>query len=514
MLSPEMFDDLADDVLELYTQLDEAIVRDIVRRLVKTGGVSLTAAWQAERLQESGLLYDDIIRRVAKMSDASESLVRACFEDVAIEALDFDIAIYRAAGLSPLPLRQSPAAARVLQAMLQKTNGHLRNLSLTTAATSQQAYISAVTAAEMQVESGAIDYVTAIRNAVRDAARAGTTVMYPTGHHDQLDVAVRRAVLTGASQTAAQISMRYADELGCDLVETTAHPEARPEHQVWQGKVFSRAGQSSKYPPFEASTGYGTGGGLCGWNCRHSFYPFFENLSADVYPRDKLQEYANRTVEFDGQTISYYEATQMQREMERAIRATKRELVGYDEGIKSTDSEELRAALNAWYGKASAKLKQRERKLNDFSRQTGLMKQHNRQQVLGFGRSQAQRAVQANKRIAIQKQTAIIEEAIKKETGLYGDIHISPRKIDIEALVFDEKHTRHKHDVTEQDAKDFIRTAIVSVTRWEGKAESYYSKQGAAYVDLESMTIRTAFRADEYDLKIKALMEAIKKYGK
>ena len=398
MLPPGYFDYAADDLLELYSKLDEAINRDIVRRLVKTSGVSATADWQIQRLQESGVLLDDIIQRVAQLTDASNQHVWALFEDAGVQSVQFDSEIYQAAGLSPPPLRQSLDAMQILQAGMQKTAGHLKNLSMTTAVATQQSYINAVTLAEMQVESGAFDYVTAIRNAVRDAAESGAEVLYPTGHRDKLDVAVRRATLTGVSQTAAQISERYADDMGCDLVETTAHPGARPDHAVWQGKVFSRSGKHSKYPDFIVSTGYGTGAGLCGWNCRHSFFPFFEGLSSNAYPRKKLQEYENQTVQYNGETIKYYDATQMQRGMERQIRATKRELAGYDAGIKGTDNEKLRDALNEQFQAAAVKLSRQKSQLDDFLGLTGMLRQGEREQVLGFGRSQAQKAVWAAKR--------------------------------------------------------------------------------------------------------------------
>lgn len=420
MLPPDYFDHAADDLLELYSNLDETITRDIVRRLVKTGGVSATADWQIQRLQESGMLLDDIIRRVSQMTDASDQQVRMLFEDAGVKAVEIDRGIYQATGRSPPPLRQSLGAMQVLQAGMQKTAGHLRNLSGTTAIASQQSYINAVTLAEMQVESGAFDYVTAIRNAVRAAAESGAEVLYPTGHCDKLDVAIRRATLTGVSQTAAQISERYADDMGCDLVETTAHPGARPEHAVWQGKVFSRSGKHKKYPDFVASTGYGTGAGLCGWNCRHSFFPFFEGVSESAYPREKLQEYEKQTVLYNGETIKYYDATQMQRGMERQIRATKRELAGYDAGIKATDSEELRNALNEQFQAASVKLSRQKSQLDDFVDQTGILRQGEREQVLGFGHSQAQKAVHASKnRLFIQN-----DAANKASSGL-------PKKIDL-----------------------------------------------------------------------------------
>ena len=68
MLDPVYLDHVSDDMIELYTELDQAIVRDIVRRLVKTGVITDTARWQILRAQDSGLLYDEIILRHIRSS--------------------------------------------------------------------------------------------------------------------------------------------------------------------------------------------------------------------------------------------------------------------------------------------------------------------------------------------------------------------------------------------------------------------------------------------------------------
>lgn len=400
MLPPEYLEQLADDLMELYGALDEAIVRDIARRLAKAGGVTWTAGWQLRCAQEAGLLYEDIVTEVTKITDASEAQIQALFEDAGAEALRWDTAIYEAAGLSPPPLRQSPAALQRLTAGLKKTNGQLRNLTLTTASQAQQAYIQAATLAEMKIESGAFSYQQAVRDAISQAAANGAWVQYPSGHRDRLDVAVRRAVLTGVNQTAAEISLGYADDMGCDLVETTAHPGARPEHMIWQGKIFSHSGHSSKYPAFISSTGYGTGSGLCGYNCRHSFFPYFEGLSERAYPRERLREYEEKSVSYQGEKVSYYDATQKQRGMEREIRASKRELAALDEAAKATDDPVLQAQLENDFAVASVTLKRREAALKDFLGQTGLQRDSARVQVMGFGRSPAARAVAEHKRIA------------------------------------------------------------------------------------------------------------------
>ena len=152
----------------------------------------------------------------------------------------------------------------------------------------------------MKVQTGAFSYDKAIADAIKEAAVQGTEVLYPSGHVDKLDVAVRRAVLTGVNQSAAEMNLQYVKESGCDHVETTAHSGARPTHAVWQGKVFCVSGKDSRYPPFYESTGYGTGAGLCGWNCRHNFHAFFLGISVPAYSQEMLDDYSARKHEYNG----------------------------------------------------------------------------------------------------------------------------------------------------------------------------------------------------------------------
>ena len=236
----------------------------------------------------------------------------------------------------------------------------------------------------MQVSSGMLDYKTAIRRAVQDASREGVSVLYPSGHIDKIDVAVRRATLTGVNQTCGQISETLAREFGCDLMEITAHAGARPEHAVWQGQIVSLSGRRGYLTL--SDIGYGTGAGFMGWNCRHSWNPFFEGISERSYTPEALEKLNARDIEYDGEKYTEYEISQMQRKMEREIRATKRELAGLDE-----------AGFKEEFAQQSVKLKQQEQKLKDFTRATDRRVDSARVQVQGFGHSQASKAVWANK---------------------------------------------------------------------------------------------------------------------
>lgn len=398
MLKPDYLDALPYELLELLGRLEDSIAQDIARRLVKAGQVTVTAGWQVDRMQEAGLLYDDILQLVASYADATDQQVKALFEDAGITSTESEIPLYKAAGFEALPIRSSIASMRILIAGMQKTAGQINNLTMTTAVGTQQTFIDAVTLAEMQVERGMLDYNTAIRRAIATAIGHGTTVSYPSGHTDKLDVAARRAILTGVNQTMGEVSLQYADEFGCDVMEITAHAGARPSHAVWQGQLVSRSGQPGYLSL--SDIGYGTGEGFMGWNCRHSWNPFFPGISVRAYTPEKLHALDARRVTYNDRKYSDYDASQLQRKMEREIRSTKRKLVSLDAARREAKSASLKGGLSQDFTTASVKLKQQEAKLKDFLQQTKRLPESERVQVYGFGRSTAQKAVWANRKNA------------------------------------------------------------------------------------------------------------------
>ncbi|MDE7097526.1 MAG: phage minor capsid protein [Ruminococcus sp.] len=388
MLTPEYYDVLTDDLIRLYSDLDNAIIADITRRILKTGRMTESAKWQAKQLQESGLLYDDILAEIAKRTDATENHIRALFEDASVESVKIDNQSYKKAGLSGI-IMLSPAAMQVLNAGFAKCSGNLKNLTMTTAFTSQQAYITACNNAYMQVTSGAFDYNTAIRNAIKSAAVEGTHVLYPTGHKDRIDVAVRRAVLTGVGQTVRQLSVINANDMGCDIMEITAHSGARPSHAVWQGKLVSLSGKNAG-KIIEgcrvlslSEIGYGSGDGFGGWNCRHDWYPFFVGISKRAYSDERLKELDTKNIEYNGKKYSEYEISQIQRRYEREIRSAKREQVAFKTAVQKAQDPELKAVMQDSLNYANSVVKDKQAKMRDFINQTGQFRDYSREQNYG-----------------------------------------------------------------------------------------------------------------------------------
>ena len=390
MLTPDYLEHCADEAIKINAELENFIIKDIARRIVQSGVITETARHQIKAIQESGYLYNDIIAEIANISKLSTEVVKGIFEDAAIETMTFDDKIYELAGLKPTAFRESPTMMQILKTGIQKANNDINNLTMTSAGTAQSKFKEITNMAYRQYTSGAFDYNTAIFNAIEQLSKDGINVMYPSGKLDKIDVAVRRAVLTGVSQTANKLQDKRAEEMNCDLVEVTAHIGARvtkkldhTNHAWWQGKVYSISGNNDKYPSLKEITGYGKVDGLGGINCRHNKFPFIEGFSKRAYTDKELEEINNKTVTYNGKDYGEYEALKMQRQKERNIRETKREIAGY-QGIMlgSTDETILNEAKNK-YDFTTKKLKKQEKEIREFIKQTGLKRNNERERVVG-----------------------------------------------------------------------------------------------------------------------------------
>lgn len=386
MLTPEYLQSVPEAMVELYAQAEADILTDMARRINGFDLFIPSAQYQLQRLEEMGAVRSGIVKRLSALTGKSRKELAAIMGEAGAEALKADEAVYRAAGLRASPLNASPAVQEVLKAGLKKTQGLFTNLTKTTANTATKQFERALDRAYMQIGSGAIDAETAIRGAIKDLAKQGVeAVRYPSGHTDTLEVAVRRATITGVNQTCLQMQIARADELGVDLVETTAHAGARPSHAEWQGQIFSRSGKSLKYPDFVSATGYGTGEGLGGWNCSHSFRPYVEGTPR-TYSKELLEEYEAKGYEYNGQKMTEYEALQAQRQIERHIRRWKRENMAMAAAGKDT-------------AESAGKLRQWQAAEKDFLAQTGLKKQSARSAVAGWDRKQAAHASAEGRRM-------------------------------------------------------------------------------------------------------------------
>lgn len=363
MLSPRYLEGLSDEIVEIYAQLEADILQDMARRIARLGKITEATKWQAQLLAETGALKKGVNKLLKKYDPAIQKEIKAIYNDAVIKNARADNRIFTEA----LGHGVSDINAQVMLASIKKTHSDLSRLTITTAYTTEQQFVQQANAAYMQVVTGAVDYDRAMMNACNNLARDGITgVQYRNGQPVRLSIenAVRMNIITGVNQTASAMTMSNCEELGCDLVETTAHIGARPSHEDWQGQIFSISGNNKKYRPFSVC-GLGTVDGLCGINCKHSYYPYFEGLEKH-YSQADLDKMENVTVKYDGKTYTRYDAEERLRGMERNIRKYKRQALTQE--AAGLDSTQARLKIGEWQAKAA-----------DFTQKTKLERDYARE---------------------------------------------------------------------------------------------------------------------------------------
>ena len=375
MLTEQDFINIERQANKLYESLELEIIEEIATRIAKVGYANTVVLNDVQIAQEMGILYQDIIELVAQYNNTSYEKVAEIFNDAGTKTLKDDDEIYKEAGLSPTPIKQSASIQQTMQATIQRTAGNLHNLVMTTAVASQTQFYNAMNKAYMEVSTGVKSYTKAILDAMKDISSQGAYITYPSGRRMSLESAVRINIITSVNQNCGKLQELRADEMGWDLMEITAHSGARPEHAHWQGKIVSRSGQKGYLGLRDI--GYGEATGFKGINCRHDWYPYYKG-STRTYTQKELNKWKNEKVEYNGKKISKYEATQKQRYFERKIRQNKKDLKAQQAILTSNDENiDIKQVQDEIRNIKSSEKANREA-LDDFLKQTGLRKDNSR----------------------------------------------------------------------------------------------------------------------------------------
>lgn len=503
MLPPSYLDAMPDAFVQLAQQVEDEILQDVARRIGKMGTLTETADWQLWRYQQTEAVRENVVKLLAKYSGKSEATIRRLLKEAATEAMEREDAIYYHYNLEPTPFEESAALNNLLNAGARQTCGTWRNLTATTANTVSGAFERTLDVAWGKVATGAFDYKTAVKQAVDSLADEMPEITYPSGHTDSLEVAARRAVLTGVNQTAGKLQEARMDEMNVEFVETSAHGGARPSHAEWQGRRFHRGGAvdylGKHYPDFEQATGYGTGAGLCGWNCRHTFFAVFPELGdPPTWTEESLQELNARNIEYNGKLYTQYEINQMQRARERNVRKwKKRYLAESAAGSDTTDS--------------AVRLKAARQSLSEFAKATGGRVDSARTSVPKFGRSEAGRAsytARKQERLdAVNKELTALRESGKiKLTGVAVSPPAIPDVLNFEGHALEQMG---KRQISLAQANEIAEHAVLAIRQRNGTQHSYYSDKGFIVIRQDG-SIGTVGWLDDGG---KQVVEVMKKHG-
>lgn len=384
-ITPEYLDAAPEPIAIAMRELEKDILREICSRFKLTGELNEAAMNDIRALRAQGLDMETIEKMIAKHSKETLPQVQ--------EALD-RVVEYNQKYYNELASKASIAeplfwvtTADIAQIQSQTLDGY-RNITRSLGFALQtngkvtfqpiaKAYQTALDKAEVKMQSGAFTLQQSLEDAVRELADSGIyTIDYATGHRDRADVAARRAIFTGLNQLTSKYTETAAETLETDLYEITAHRGARDKgtgwknHKAWQGKVYSTK-DGSKYPNIYKVCGLGAVDGLEGANCRHHRHAFLEGVSERVYTDDELANIDPPPVEFEGRTYSAYEATQMQRKIERTVRKLERRRAAYN-AAGMTGKEE----------QTGIRIRRLKKEYREFSRAASLPTQTNRMKVI------------------------------------------------------------------------------------------------------------------------------------
>lgn len=344
---------LSGQIEKHFLDLEQMILEDIVRRIKKAGKITSTADWQINRLQIIGYSSEDIEKMIKTTLNLSYPEVFELYDKV----IDWEYVrnkdIYEQVNAEYIPYEDNKELQQLTDGFIQQSNDEFRDITqsmgfyvdygngklvMTPLSDIYQGYLDkAITG----VVYGAFDYNTMIRKVVTQLTNSGLrSIDYASGWHSRVDVAARRAVMTGISQLTGKITEMNAEKLGTEHFEIAWHAGARPSHAVWQGKVWSKK-------ELVTVCGLGTVTGLLGANCYHEYYPFVKGVSERNWSDSWLVE-QNRKESipktFNGKEYTLYEAKQKQRKMETAMRAQREKAVLLKQGGADPDDVMLAKA--------------------------------------------------------------------------------------------------------------------------------------------------------------------------
>lgn len=360
----EYQDKMVDKMTARFTALEGRIMQDIVRRINMTGKITSTADWQINRLKVLGYPSEDIEASLKETLNATYPEMFELYDKVINWEYVRNKDVYEQINAEYIPYEENEQLRQITEGIKRQTRDELDNITqslglyldygdgkriLTPIA---QVYQGFLDAACIDIVSGAFDYNSVLRRVVTQLTNSGLRqIDYASGRANRIDVAARRAIMTGMSQITGKITDYNAEKLGADHFEVAWHSGARPTHAVWQGKVWTREQLINV-------CGLGSATGLLGINCYHEYYPFFPGISERNWTDEWLEEkkrQENTPKTFGGKEYTLYEAKQQQRKMETAMRAQREKVKLLEAG--GADPDDVMLARAKYQGQ-----------LNEYSR--------------------------------------------------------------------------------------------------------------------------------------------------
>lgn len=558
-----------------YRMLEEEIMKDVVRRIQKTGKITSAADWQLQRFMILGHSTEEVEAIIRQATGGDWADTFKLYDEVIEREYVRSRSMYEQINAHFVPYEQNYELQQITNALIRQSSDDLFNISRSMGfmvdmgggrkvfSPLSEIYNGYLDNAITMMASGAFDYNTMIRRVVGEMTASGLrTVDYASGHSNRVDVAVRRALLTGMGQLTGHISDMNGQKLGTDKFEVDWHPGARPDHAVWQGRVWSRQ-------QLVEVCGLGTGAGLHGWNCRHDYYPFLEGISVRNYSDRWLEEMNRkeaRKIPFRGKAYNMYEATQKQRRMETAMRAQREKAQLLQQGGADPDDVlnarcKYQAMLDEYreFSKKFGLPEQRERIYADLRgrvapQDKSVMKKFPKEMIDNAARDVNQYKrykkilgsdigslanfgqIKYNDSEKWEYLTGLKEYLVKypnsdrryydageklKELGIKKGILLPP--VVKQAFIFPEgKHDPNhimkrmlERNITDDDVRGYMKNAKAMFVQWNGQRQLFVGSEGMCLISRQNdeWIFKTVWSKHDFDEDSEKIMEVLKSVG-
>ena len=384
MFTPSELERMPVEIERRMSELEERILEDIIRRIRINDEITRSADWQIYRLVQMGQSTEYIQKQIQLALNFTDEEIKNLYEGAIKSGYTRDEDVYDKVGADFIPFKDNTELQQLIQSVIEQTKEQMENITQTLGFaidmggkrvfTPLAEYLQkTLDTAVLEVTSGTFDYNTTLKKVVAELTKSGLrTVDYETGWSNRIEVAARRALMTGANQVVGKINDQNAKALGTDFFEVSWHATARPTHQEWQGRVYSRK-------ELVDICGLGTVTGLLGANCYHSYFPFVPGISKRQWTDEQLDEMnakENELKTYRGKDYTTYEATQRQRRLESLMRSQRQRIKLLKSG--GADEEDIISAM--------AKYRATMSQYTAFSKQMGLPQQRERIYIDGLGR--------------------------------------------------------------------------------------------------------------------------------
>jgi len=384
MYTPSELERMPIAIERRMSELEELVMEDVIRRIRINEEITRSADWQIYQLVQVGKSREEIRKYIQQALKLTDAEIERLYKDIIASGYARDASIYEAVGKDFIPFEENFELQQLIQSVIAQTKQELINITQTmgfaiemggkTVFTPLAEYLQrTLDQAVFEVTTGTFEYNVTLNKVIREMTKSGVrTVDYASGWSNRIEVAARRALMTGVNQVVQHINDFNAQQLETEYFEVSWHATARPEHQVWQGRVYTRK-------ELETICGLGTGPGLCGWNCYHSYWPFIPGVSKRQYTDeelDRMNAQENKPKKYKGKEYTTYEATQRQRYLETKMRALRKQIKLLKEGGASED--DLIAARSKYRATMA--------EYANFSKNMGLPQERERIYMDGLGR--------------------------------------------------------------------------------------------------------------------------------